>query len=83
MPAVIMIGGKGLKPEKDKGATDMGDDTEGGDEQPSSRLEARKEASRAIIRAVKMGDPEALDTALEAHYEACEGGGGGGDGAEV
>jgi DNA-binding FadR family transcriptional regulator len=66
---VLMIGGK-AKPEPAKG-----DDEDKAEGEDSTKLgdEARKQASRDIIRAVKMGDPDALDKALEAHYEACEG----------
>lgn len=71
MPAVLVIGGKG-KPDKGEPMEAAGD--EGDDEEPSSsRAEARTEASRAVIRAVKMNDPSALDKALSAHYKACEG----------
>lgn len=73
--AILVIGGK-PKGDKMAGGDEPGGN-EGGDiEDSSSRAEARKEASRAIIRAVKMSDPDALDKALEAHYEACEGMGG-------
>ena len=79
MGAILVIGGKpkGMdkgkgydEPEKDDG--DESDDAEHAD----TGKEARMEAAKAMIRAVKMGDAGALDKALEAHYEACEGMGG-------
>jgi hypothetical protein len=71
MPTVLMIGGKGMK-----GATEAKPDEESDDEEPmNTGKEARLEAARAIIRGVKMNDPGAIDKALEAHYEACQGGG--------
>lgn len=63
---VLMIGGKGIK----------GGEPKPSDEEPmNTGKEARLEAARALIRGVKMHDPEAIDKALEAHYEACQGGG--------
>jgi hypothetical protein len=85
MGSVLMIGGPsgkfGKKASNDN--ADNGDEEKDEtDEDPSMGKEARKEAARAIIRAVKMGDVDALDTALEAHYEACEGAGASDDEAE-
>lgn len=68
---VLMIGGKGIKGAEPK-PSDEGDDEE---EPMNTGKEARLEAARALIRGVKMADPEAIDKALEAHYEACQGGG--------
>lgn len=79
---VLMIGGPGMK-KAGKGGKPYADEEAGGgdegesEEKPSSRTEARMEASKAVIRAVKMSDASALDEALEAHYQACEGMGGG------
>ena len=83
MGSVLMIGGPagkfGKKASNDNGDGKDEDETEA---DPSMGKEARKEAARAIIRAVKMGDVDALDTALEAHYEAREGAGASDDEAE-
>ena len=70
MPAVLVIGGKGDKGDKPMADEPDGDETSS--EDSSSRMEARKEAAKALIRAVKMSDADALDKALEAHYQACE-----------
>lgn len=70
MSAMIVIGGPGAK-KVGEGKPPEGDDEE---DAPSSREEARMEAARAVMRAIKMGEPKALDQALEAHYEACQGG---------
>lgn len=37
-----------------------------------SRSEARIAASQAILKAFKANDAKALDSALSAHYDACE-----------
>ena len=76
MAAMIVIGSKGLKPDmsRRRSSDDYEEEGGGGEQQISNRAEARRQASKAIIRAVKMGDSEGLDKALEAHYEACEGG---------
>lgn len=53
------------------------DKSEPMDEEESEKFDSaagRKEASKALIRAIKNGDWEAVDSALEAHYEACEAG---------
>lgn len=84
MGSVLMIGGPagkfGKKASNDNAGN--GDEETEADEDPSMGQEARKEAARAVIRAVKMGDVDALDRALEAHYEACEGAGASTDEAE-
>jgi hypothetical protein len=86
MGSVLMIGGPGGKFGKKASNDNAGNDDAGDEgeteEDPSMGKEARKEAARAVIRAVKMGDVDGLDTALEAHYEACEGAGASSDEAE-
>lgn len=72
MATVLMIGGKGMKGTSEPTKPDAGDDEE---EPMNTGKEARLEAARALIRGVKMNDPGAIDKALEAHYEACQGGG--------
>jgi hypothetical protein len=74
MPAMIVIGGPGKKIGGAKPTEDA--EPEGDEEEaPSSRQEARQEAAKAVMRAIKMGEVKALDEALEAYYQACEGSG--------
>lgn len=40
---------------------------------------ARMAAARAVLSALKSSDAEALDAALQDHYDACRMSGGGGD----
>jgi hypothetical protein len=73
MSPILVIGGKGHGDAAERKSSDNYEEEGGGGEQQiSNRDEARREASKAIIRAVKMGDSGGLDKALEAHYEACE-----------
>jgi hypothetical protein len=67
MPAILMIGGKGMKEKMEKPRLE--DD---GEVMGDSGAEAKKEAARALIRAVKTGDVEGVSDALSAHYYACE-----------
>lgn len=76
---VAIIGGK----KKDAGdderiggygreeASDADDADPMADDEPITSEEARMEAAKAAIRAMRMGDAKALDEALAAHYEAC------------
>jgi hypothetical protein len=69
MGAMLIIGGKGFK----KGMPERSSSEEGemDDEPGVSSDEAKREAAKALIRAVKMGDVDAVTEALDAHYEAC------------
>lgn len=58
------IGGK-----REESSYEGGGDME--EDEPVSSEEARMEAARGLIRAVKMGDAAAVDEALEAHWTAC------------
>lgn len=74
---IAVIGGK--KPSKmDKLGGSMKErevESDESEDEGGDATEARHEAAKALIRAVKMGDPSAVDEALEAHREACEAGG--------
>lgn len=60
---LLVIGGpKGKetpKEDKEKGNADM----------------AKEQAAKALIKGVKNGDWEAVESAMQAHYDACSGGG--------
>lgn len=76
MGVIMVIGGKGLKPSKIGGKSeDVSDDADEAEDTGVSSSEARREAAKALIRAVKMSDADGVDEALAAHYEAYQGGG--------
>lgn len=66
---IAIIGGGKKKPSFSEDRPEQEDGEESFE--PPERGEARIEAARAAIRALRMGDAKALDEALEAHYEAC------------
>jgi hypothetical protein len=69
MGAMLIIGGKGFK--KGMPERSSSEESEMDDESGVSSDEAKREAAKALIRAVKMGDVDAVTEALDAHYEAC------------
>jgi hypothetical protein len=67
----VLGGPKGRKEEPD-GPPKTGPEGEDG----GGGMEgARKDAARAVMRAIKMGDVDELDPALQAFVEACQGSG--------
>lgn len=76
MPGIaFMIGGpKGRDKGKEDDSMEDRPRTQG-DREDSGDLvgRTRKRASEDILSAIKDDDAEALDRALESHYEACEG----------
>jgi hypothetical protein len=68
---MIMIGGpKDSGPAKDSvGPGDTADTPDA-----SNADMAKEQAAKALIRGVKNGDVQAVNDALEAHYEACSAG---------
>lgn len=66
-----MLVALGLKPEKGSKSYEPDED----DEDSDMGGEAKLDAAKALISAVKSGDAEAVNKALERHYEACAHGG--------
>jgi hypothetical protein len=68
---MIVIGGPGAK--KIGGKPALGSDEPDGDEEEatSTHDEAMLEASRAMIKALKMNDPKMFGEAFHAAYMAC------------
>ncbi len=51
----------------------MADDEGEGEPMPSLSGMASKKAASKVLSAIESGDAGALDSALKAHYSACEG----------